>query len=102
MEDSKQNECTCCPPGQDNSGSGSGKDCCSPGKSGLVQKIVFLVIIFAAAGVIATKLINDKGANQTCQPASCKDSVKTENAVQSGSCCSTHKDTSCCAQQEKP
>ncbi|MEI7662833.1 MAG: hypothetical protein WCK34_11560 [Bacteroidota bacterium] len=80
--------------------SGNQHDCgcedgnCKPKKSNLFRKIVFAVILLAAAGIITVKLISKPapvaGKDTQCKPgSSCCDTTKTKT-------CDTTKGSSCC------
>jgi len=83
---------------------GNGKDCgcedgcCTPKKSNPFKKIIFIVIILAALGIVAFKLtrqtapVSAKGS--CCPPGSSANCDTTK----SGSC-DTTKSASCCPQK---
>ena len=91
------------PGGGDNKG-----DCgcvdgnCKPKKSNMLTKIIFAVILLAAGGIIAVKLIYNPapaaGTEATCKPGSgCCDTTKAAACDTTKTAkCDTTKGSSCC------
>jgi len=79
-----------------NTGSGCGcdGDCSTPKKKSPVKTILFIIIILAAAGIIAFKVISNpqkESGKQSCTPAAAAGCDTTKKAT-----CDTTKGSSCC------
>jgi hypothetical protein len=90
MTQGKQNDCGC------------DGDCCPPKKSNPFTKIIFIVVVVAALGIVGVKLFSPSppaAAIQACCPegtAGC-DTSKAAACDTSGKAkCDTSKGTSCC------
>lgn len=53
---------------------GCGTDCCTPKKSNLWMKIIFIVIVVAAAAIVTIKLTGAKNASANQSPAAAENS----------------------------
>jgi hypothetical protein len=72
---------------QSNSNCGCSDGCCTPAKKGILWKrIIFLVIILAAAGIVTAKLVGNQPTAKCCEkptPACCAQPNQQTNP----SCC---------------
>ncbi|MFH0867186.1 MAG: hypothetical protein V1904_13410 [Bacteroidota bacterium] len=74
-----------------------GTDCCTPRKSNLWMKIVFIVIVVAAVTIVTVKLVsNDNKAGSsnsavTIEKSSCSDTTKACDPKKNPSCCPKNK-----------
>ena len=96
-ETNKQQDCGC-----------NGGDCCTPKKSKLWMKIVFVAIVLAAIAIITVKLVNKGCTTEPAKKSCCSDSTKSCNHKKdtvkiNGSdttkpkCCDKKKGSSCCS-----
>jgi hypothetical protein len=78
----------------------SDPNCCAPKKNNLCMKIIFIVIVVAAIGIVAVKLINNKGKSElkgaavTTEKSSCGDTSNTK-------ACDPSKNSPCCSKAKK-
>ncbi len=79
----KHNDCNC----QDN--------CCPPKKNNIVAKIIFTIVLLAAFGVIAFKLVN-KPAPAAVKESCCPPKFTTGYDTTKNVTCDTTKGSSCC------
>lgn len=79
----KQNGCNC----DDN--------CCPPKKNNITPKIIFIIILVAAIGVIAFKLVN-KPAPAAVKESCCPPKFTTGHDTTKTTTCDTTKNSSCC------
>ena len=70
-------------------------NCCPPKKNNIPSKIIFILIVLAAIGVIASKLVNKPApavAKESCCPPQFSTGYDTAKKVT----CDTTKGSSCC------
>jgi hypothetical protein len=85
-------------------------DCCTPKRSKLWMKIVFIVIVAAAIGIVSMKLIEKSDAPVPPKKSCCsdstkcsnqmKDNAKTNDSTKSKGCDKT-KGSSCCSKDKE-
>lgn len=90
---------------QQDCGCSSSGDCCTPKKSKLWMKIVFIVIVVAAMAIVTVKLVNSnncksdaKGVTVATEKSGCGDSTKSIKCVK---ICDPEKNPSCCPKAKK-
>jgi hypothetical protein len=82
-----------------------GTDCCTPGKSKLWMKIIFIAIVVAAIAIVTVKLVSSnnnsepkKGSAVTTENSGFNDSATT---IKCAKACDPSKNPSCCPQTKK-
>jgi hypothetical protein len=74
---------------------GCDDNCCPPKKNNKVVKIVFTIVLLAAIGVIAFKLVN-KPAPAAVKESCCPPKFTTGYDTTKNATCDTTKGSSCC------
>jgi hypothetical protein len=72
-----------------NTGNTNNTDCCTPKPKSRLTKIIFIVVITAALGIIGYKLYSNH-LNIKEKPPCCADSAKCKSADKTNPCCA-HK-----------